>query len=87
MKKKHITQVWACNHHHQFYNTSAYCDPRTLQGELWVFKIQEFFFIIYQKNFTPLLELGGPWEGLGTETPFPSIHNLGQSMASRLHLI
>jgi hypothetical protein len=24
-----------------------------------------------QKNFNPQLVLGGPWEGLGTETPLP----------------
>jgi hypothetical protein len=40
-----------------------------------------------QKNFSPPLELGGPWEGLSTKTSFPSIHSLGQSMASRLHLM
>jgi hypothetical protein len=40
-----------------------------------------------KKKFIPPLELGGPWEGLGTETPVPSIHSLGQSMASRLHLM
>ena len=40
-----------------------------------------------KKNLTPLLELGGPWEGLSTETPFPHIHSLTQSMASKLHLM
>jgi hypothetical protein len=29
-----------------------------------------------QKKFNPPLELEGPWEGLGIETPLPSIHSL-----------
>jgi hypothetical protein len=33
------------------------------------------------------LEVGGPWEGRGSETAFPSIHNLAQSMASKHHLM
>ena len=40
-----------------------------------------------QKNFTPPLELGGPWEGLNIETPLPNIHSLIQNMASKLHLM
>jgi hypothetical protein len=40
-----------------------------------------------QKNFTPPLELGGPWEGHGSETLFPSIHNLTLNMASKLYLM
>jgi hypothetical protein len=37
-----------------------------------------------KKKFTPPLELGGPWEGLGTESALPCIHSLAQSMASKL---
>jgi hypothetical protein len=40
-----------------------------------------------QKKFTLPLELGGPCEGHGTETPLPSIHSLAQSMASKHHLM
>ena len=40
-----------------------------------------------QKNFTPPLELGGPWEGLGIETPLPDIHSLTQSMANKPYLM
>ena len=29
-----------------------------------------------QKNFTPPLELGGPWEGHGSETTFSNIPGL-----------
>jgi hypothetical protein len=39
-----------------------------------------------QKNFNPPLEFRGPWEGLGIETPFPSMHNLAQSMRNKPHL-
>jgi hypothetical protein len=39
------------------------------------------------KNFTIPLELGGPWEGRGSETPFPSIQSLAQSMANKHHLM
>jgi hypothetical protein len=52
-----------------------------------MFKIQEKIKKMDQKKFDPPLELGGPWEGLGTETPLPSIHSLAQSMASKHHLI
>jgi hypothetical protein len=38
------------------------------------------------KNFTPLLEFGGPWDGLDTETHIPSMHSLAQSMKNRLYL-
>jgi hypothetical protein len=41
---------------------------------------------INQKNFSPPLELGGPWEGLGTKTPLPSIHSLAQTMKNKPHL-
>jgi hypothetical protein len=37
------------------------------------------------KNFTPLLEFGGPWDGLDTETHIPSMHSLAQSMKNRLY--
>jgi hypothetical protein len=40
-----------------------------------------------QKNFTPPLEVGGPWEGHGSETALPSIHSLTQSMANKLHFM
>jgi hypothetical protein len=40
-----------------------------------------------QKKFTLPLELGGPWEGLSTQTPLPNIHSLTQSMASKHHLM
>jgi hypothetical protein len=75
-KKIHITQVWACNHHHQLHNMSAKCGPWTFQGELSVFKIQEKKLIMHQKNFTPPLELRGPCESRSSETPLPSIHSM-----------
>jgi hypothetical protein len=37
-------------------------------------------------NFNPLLEFGGPWEGLGTKTPLPSMHSLAQTMKNKPHL-
>jgi hypothetical protein len=52
-----------------------------------MFKIQEKIIKMDQKNFNLLLVVGGPWEGLGTETPLPNIHSLAQSMANRLHLM
>jgi hypothetical protein len=39
-----------------------------------------------QKKFSPPLELGGPWEGLGTKIPVPSMHSLAQTMKNKLHL-
>jgi hypothetical protein len=44
-----------------------------------------------QKNLTPPLEVGGPYEGRGSQTPLPSIHSLAHSlahsMASKDHLM
>jgi hypothetical protein len=40
-----------------------------------------------QKNFTPPLELGAPWEGRGSGTTLPNIHSLAQSMANKYYLI
>jgi hypothetical protein len=40
-----------------------------------------------QKYLIQPMVLGGPWEGLGSETPLPSIHSLAQSIASKLYLM
>jgi hypothetical protein len=56
-------------------------------GELIVFEIQKKIKFIDQKKFSPPLDLGGPWEGLGTETPLPRIHSEAQGMASKHHLM
>jgi hypothetical protein len=40
-----------------------------------------------KKKFIPPLELGGPWEGLGTETPVPSVHSLSEILASKHYLM
>jgi hypothetical protein len=39
-----------------------------------------------RKNFSPPLELGGPWEGLGTKTPLPIMHSLAQTMRNKPYL-
>jgi hypothetical protein len=38
------------------------------------------------KKIHPTTGVWGPWEGLGIETPLPSIHSLAQTMKNKLHL-
>jgi hypothetical protein len=44
-------------------------------------KIEQIFFLSDQNNLSPPLVLGGPWEGLGAETPLPSIMGLVPGLA------
>jgi hypothetical protein len=56
-------------------------EPNTLQGEPRLIKIEQKTFLSDQKNLSPLLVLGGPWEGLSAETPLPSIMGLVPGLA------
>jgi hypothetical protein len=53
--------------------------PITLQGEPRAIKLDQKNFLSDQNNLSPPLVLEGPWDGLGAETPLPSIMGLAKA--------